>query len=426
MHELAGPVRPPASDGPLDTSQRIESIDVLRGVAVLGIFAMNLPIFALPGVAFFNPPAAGGFQGADYLAWLLGHTLLDMKMMAIFSMLFGAGVVLFAQRLEATGRRPGPVHARRMLWLLAIGMLHAYLLWFGDILVAYALVGLAIYPLRRWPPRRLVLLACAVLPVGMVLSGAQQAMFEAMRSATHGELAEAWREVAPMFEPTPESLAQEREKVLGGFFQRVRAHAPDVVMMQTWVFAVFIFWRVCGLMLLGMALGKLGVFSARRSPGFYRVMLLAGASIGGALVLVGVALNHALGFDPVAYFGVVGWFNYAGSVGVALAWVAAVMLLCQSRALPWLRRALAATGRMALTNYLAQSVFAAAVFYGWGLGLFGRFSRAELLAFVLAVWIVQPMLSVLWLARFRYGPMEWLWRCLTYARLEPIARVRQA
>jgi len=418
------PGKPSASQigplGPTGLGDRLDSIDTLRGVALLGIFVMNIPIFAFTGVAFFNPPAGGGFEGLNYLTWLVSHLFFDMKMMAIFSMLFGAGVVLMSERLAITGRSPRAVHYRRLLWLLAIGLVHAYLIWFGDILVAYALIGMMVYPLRRLHPRWLVLIAALLLPVGMVFSGLQQLLFETMRSAEDGGMADAWQDMSIMFYPTEASLKDESEDALAGFFGRALAHAPSVFFMQTWVFGTFVLWRVSALMMLGMALYKWGVFSAERPVGFYAKMLAICGLIGLGLVSAGVAVNHANGFDPVAFFGVVGWFNYLGSVGVALAWVALVMLICKSNVLRLLRASLAAVGRMALTNYLMQSLIGAFIFYGWGLGYFGQLSRIEYVPIILAVWSFQLLASPLWLARFRFGPMEWLWRSLTYWRLQPI------
>lgn len=422
----AGPSTHVSSDpgplGPTGRGDRASSIDTLRGVALLGIFVMNIPIFALTGTAFFNPPVAGGFEGVDYLTWLVSHVLFDMKMMAIFSMLFGAGVALMAERLAETGRKPASVHYRRMGWLLVIGMVHAYLIWFGDILVAYALVGMVVYPLRRLPAVWLAVVGCLLFPIGMALAGGQQLIFEMLRNSKDPSMVETWSEVGTMFFPTEASLETERQKVMGGFFERALAQAPDVVMMQTFVFALFIFWRVAGLMLLGMALHKWGVFKAKRSRAFYTAMLLVGGLLGGGLVGIGVALNHRNGFDPVAYFGVVGWFNYVGSIGVALAWVGLIMLICKAGVLGLARHALASVGRMAMTNYLMQSLIGAFIFYGWGLGSFGRLDRSELVPIVLGVWAFQLVVSPLWLERFRFGPMEWFWRCLTYWKIEPMRR----
>ena len=416
QHPEPGPL------GPTVRQDRFGSIDTLRGVALLGIFVMNIPVFALTGTAFFNPPVAGGFEGVNYLTWLASHLLFDMKMMAIFSMLFGAGVALMAERMAATGRSAAGVHYRRMGWLLVIGMVHAYVIWFGDILVAYALVGMLVYPMRRLPAVWLVVIAGSLLAVGMVLTGLQQAMFEWLRGSTQPDMVEAWAETKTMFFPTEDFLEEERGKALGGFFERIGANAGDVLFMQTYVFGAFIFWRVAALMLLGVALHKCGVFKAARSSRFYAILLVAGLVVGGGLVALGVSVNHANEFDPIAFFGVVGWFNYAGSVGMALAWIGLVMLVCKSGVLGIVRHALASVGRMALTNYLMQSLIGAFIFYGWGLGYFGQLDRIQYVPIVLGVWALQLILSPLWLFRFRYGPMEWLWRSLTYWRIQPISR----
>lgn len=422
---MAQPTPPPSAAepgplGPTSQTERFASIDTLRGVALLGIFLMNIPTFAFTGAAFFNPRVAGGFEGADYATWLVSHLFFDMKMMAIFSMLFGAGIALMAERLTETGRRAAGVHYRRMGWLLVIGMAHAYLIWFGDILVPYAIVGMIVYPLRRLPAKWLAVIACVLLPVAMVLSGLQQAMFEMMRASDDPEMIEAWRDVGNMFFPTEAYLEEERAKTLGGFFERAKGFAGDVAFMQIYVFGVFFVWRVAGLMLLGMALHKWGVFKAQCSSRFYAAMLLIGGVGGLGLVATGVVVNHRNGYDPVAFFGVVGWFNYVGSIGVALAWVALVMLLCKAGALGLLRRALAAVGQMALTNYLMQSVIGAFIFYGWGLGYFGQLNRIDLVPIVLGVWALQLVVSPLWLSHFRFGPMEWLWRSMTYWRAAPL------
>lgn len=419
------PLHEPGPLGPTVRQDRISSIDTLRGVALLGIFVMNIPIFALTGTAFFNPPVAGGFEGVNFMTWLFSHLLFDMKMMSIFSMLFGAGVALMAERMDGTGRSAIGVHYRRMGWLLLIGMIHAYVIWFGDILVAYALVGMIVYPLRRVPAVWLVVIAGVLLAVGMALTGLQQAMFEWMRTSTQPEAVEAWDETKTMFFPTEAFLQEERSNVLGGFFERIGANAMDVLFMQTYVFGAFIFWRVAALMMLGMALHKWGVFKAARSSRFYVSLMAAGLLVGGGLVTLGVFVNQANGFDPVAFFGVVGWFNYAGSIGMALAWIALVMLVCKAGVLGMVRHALASVGRMALTNYLMQSLIGAFIFYGWGLEYFGELSRSQLVPIILGVWALQLVLSPLWLWKFRFGPMEWLWRSLTYLRPAPMRRTER-
>ncbi|XHC24841.1 DUF418 domain-containing protein [Phycisphaerales bacterium ac7] len=192
--------------------------------------------------------------------------------------------------------------------------------------------------------------------------------------------------------------------------------------MQTYVLLTWAMWRVSAMMLLGMALFKWGVFSAQRSFRFYSILTGAGLLVGMPLILLGVSGMHASDFDPLRYFGVNGAFNAFGSVGIALAWVGLIMIVCKAAIAPQVRNGLAAVGRMAFTNYLMQSLIGATLFYGWGFGLFGQLSRSELLLVVVAVWAFQIAFSLIWLKRFRFGPMEWLWRSLTYWRIEPIAR----
>jgi len=400
-------LEPSSPLSPVGETGRIDSIDVLRGVALLGIFVMNIPTFALSQYAYFSPELHGGFEGADYWTWLLSHIFFEQKMMSIFSMLFGAGVVLFADRAIRRRGTAAGVHYRRMGWLLLIGMLHAYLIWHGDILVAYALVGMLVYPLFRLRPVFLLIIAAALLPISTILGVLFQ--WGAVYMQTEAEAGTEW-------------AVREWQEMSAGFYPDDQAMAPIVVEMQTFMLFFWGIWRIASMMLLGMALYKWGVFSAARSTRFYAIMIGAGLLTGVPLVLGGVSMMHSTDFDPIKFMGVNGAFNYFGSVGIALAWVGAIMLMCKSGVLSWLRAGLAAVGRMAFTNYLSQSLIAAFIFYGWGLGHFGSMSRSELLLIVLAVWVFQILFSTLWLSRFRMGPLEWLWRSLTYLRAQPILR----
>ncbi len=436
MAEMEG--LPPEAANPVIQRQRITSIDSLRGVALLGILVINIPFFALSHFGMFDPDAAGDFSGANYLTWLISHLFFDLKMMAIFSMLFGAGIVLMTDRArEKTGRSMG-VHYRRMAWLLLIGLIHAYLIWFGDILVLYAMCGMIIYPLRRLPAAALVVVGALTISVGLATNYGQGTFFEAARDAHDRALAKTeagetpdpfeaqmkivWPEISEDFNPTPQMLAEEREIMLDGYWGIRKHHAPEVVFWQTYIFLTFGIWRAGGLMLLGMGLYKLGVFSAQRSTALYGAMVVLGYAMGFPLIWIGAQKIVTHDFDFI-YFFRYGWnFNYLGSLFVALGHVGLVMLLCRMGALAWLMRALAAVGQMALTNYLMQSIICTLVFYGYGFGLWGSFTRFELIGFVLAVWAVQIIWSPLWLRAFRFGPFEWLWRSLTYWKWQPFRR----
>ncbi len=431
----SSPIAPTAA-APVQLIERIGSIDVLRGVALLGILVINIEFFALPSAMYFNPSLAGGFEGLDLLTWKAGYLFFLQKMMAVFSMLFGAGLVLLYDRIEAVGGKLKGLYYRRIFWLLVIGMLHAYFLWYGDILVSYAIVGLILFLFRRRSPRALIITGVCVLMFGMAVqwgAGFAQSMLReqayiAMEAQEAGEPLQAWQEdvlvqwaeMSAMFKPTPEELAHEIEQHRGSFAEVHSVRVAETVMMQTQGLLMFVLWRASGLMLLGMGLMKLGVFSGKRSKRFYAILVGVGYGLGVPLVWFGMEglIDH--GFDIIYRFQVGNQLNYVGGILVALGHVGVVMLLCQREALKWLTGRLAAVGRMALTNYLVQSILCTTLFYGYGAGLFGQLSRTALLGIVVAIWILQLVYSPIWLKRYRFGPAEWVWRSLTYWRRQPM------
>jgi uncharacterized protein len=222
--------------------------------------------------------------------------------------------------------------------------------------------------------------------------------------------------------PSEEKMAAEVEIYRGGWWGQMEHRAPTSFWLETAGLGLFTFWRACGLMLMGMALYKWGVITAGRSPAFYRRMALGGFGLGIPLVVWGMVyvLQRDFHFEATWLDG--GVFNYFGSLGVSLGYVALVMLWCISRAPGPVTRSLAAVGRMALTNYLMQTILCIFIFYGFGLGLFAYLSRSTLWLVVLAIWAFQMLVSPWWLARFRFGPFEWLWRTMTYLRPQPMRR----
>ena len=401
---------------PLRDRGRIASLDVLRGLAMLGILVLNIQAFAMPFSAYGNPLGYGTVEGADYWVFTLSMVLADMKFMAIFSMLFGAGMVLFVERLLETGRPAYAVHYRRMAWLLVIGLLHAYLLWYGDILVGYALCGMIVVWCRRLPPWVLLTAGLAMLVLGSMLFlglGGLMVKF-------------APEEMARMAFDSPsfqKELQDELNAYTGGWFVQMEHRAFASLMVQTIGFATFVLWRAGGLMLVGMALYRWGVFSARRSTRFYVGLLALGVFIGLPLSAVGLQMGWSQGWHPIKTKFLINQFNYWGSIPTALGWVAVVMLLVQSGVLKRFQHCLASVGRMALSNYLLQSIICTLIFYGHGFGQFGSWSRSEQMLLVLLLSVSQLIWSPLWLSTFRYGPFEWLWRSLTYCRPQPMRRV---
>lgn len=420
----AGPApcdRPGARGNPLPLAgsvpddQRIASIDVLRGVALLGILVVNIQSFSMISAAYLNPAAYGDLSGVHYGAWLVTHVLFEQKFMTIFSLLFGAGIALMADRREARGLSAGAIHYRRMAWLTIFGLLHAHLLWFGDILYFYGICGMLVYPLRRLP-RRVLLVAglgsLAVASMLFVVSGASMTYWPA-------EQLEAFERD---WLPDPQVVDEELATYRGTWLTQMTHRVPTALSFETLIFLTWGLWRAGGLMLIGMALFRERVFSAERSRSFYLSLIGAGLAAGLPLVLIGVVLNQRAGWVATysLFFG--SQFNYWGSVPVSLGYVGATMLVCQTGLVPRLSAALAAVGRTALSNYLLQTVICTTLFYGHGFGLFGSVERGGQILIVVAVWIVQLALAPLWLAHFRFGPAEWFWRALTYVTIPPLRR----
>ena len=427
---------------PVSSAERYFAVDVLRGFALLGILAMNIVSFGWPWPAYSNPMRGGGFSGIDRGIWFFNHLVFEEKMMTIFSMLFGAGLVLMDQRAEARGAKIVRVYYRRVLWLLAFGLVHSYLIWVGDILVLYAQCGLFLYFFRNLRPRTLIPLgiACLLVLVSIHLGFAATADYtkaaakrvEDQKAAgqkpdKHDEwLAEGWNNgFSKLISPTPEEELRgwnrELKAYRGDYRGIVRFRRPLLIFLQTFGFLIFgMGFMAIGRMLIGMGLMKLDVFSAARSRSFYVWMVALGYGIGMPLMIFDAIelIRHNFSHD----YGIHGgkFYNSFGSVVVALGHVGLLMLVVQSGALAWLTLRLAAVGRMALSNYLTHSLVCTTLFYGYGFGLFGTINRSGLAAIVLIIWVAQLLLSPIWLAHFRYGPAEWLWRSLTYGHPQPM------
>jgi uncharacterized protein len=397
---------------PVAPGDRIDSIDVLRGFAVLGIFVMNIQCFAMFGTVYSNPTYYGMIDGAGYWVWYFSHLFADQKFMTIFSLLFGAGIVLFASSKEDAGQPPRRYHYRRSGWLILFGLIHAYLIWAGDILFLYGVCALWVYPFRKARPSRLIVAGLVVLAIGFGIS------------MVFGATAPMWSEeqqqgfVEGSWQPPPDKLALESRAYTGSYVEQVRYRAPVALMWQTVTLLIWGVWRAGGLMLIGMAFCKLGVFGARRSGRFYTMLVLSGV-VGLAVVAFGINQFQSHDWDPFYSFFIGTQYNYWGSLLVSGSYIGGVLLICKSEKLRGVTRPFAAAGRMAFSNYIGQSLIAAFIFYGPGLGYFNQIDRVGQMLIVASVWVLQLIVSSLWLKRFRFGPLEWLWRSLTYGVRQP-------
>ncbi len=410
------PPSPVPAPSPVTAPERIDSLDVLRGVAVMGILIMNIQAFSMIGAAYMNPTAYGDLSGVNYWVWYFSHLLFDQKMMTIFSMLFGAGIVLMTERAEArTGHSEG-VHFRRMAWLLLFGLLHAHLLWYGDILYFYAMCGFLVYFCRKWPPYLLFIIGIAAISFAsliMLFFGYSMPMWP------ESEIASFQADWAPTQIKIEEELAVYR----GGWLGQLPDRSLNSFFMETFLLVINLLWRAGGVMLLGMALFKLRAFNAACSTAFYFGLIGIALLIGLPLTGFGIYQHEAHEWGIKYSFFLGGQFNYWGSILVALGWIGLVMLICKTPALRLITRPFAAAGQIALTNYLMQTIICTTIFYGHGFGHFGSFTRVEQLQTVLAIWAFQLILSPIWLHFFRFGPFEWVWRSLTYWRFQPMRRL---
>jgi uncharacterized protein len=379
----------------LHTTYRYPHLDLLRGIAILAILLPNMNGFGLPMAEFFQPGNWLELRATNIWAWGLVALLVDWKFLTLFALLFGAGIWLFAERLEARQENPGPIHYRRCRWLLLFGLMHAYLLWDGDILFSYALCAMVVWPLRAYSLRRQLFFCVAALGLSSLVYWALLANVPADAD----------------FFPSEEVQA-EVEAMRGAWLSQwpVRARYAFESQVEILLFG----WRIVGLMLLGMVLMRTGLLLPPRR--FSRMALLGVFLLGALLTSAGIvgSLRHDFATD----FLVVGYFQYHywGSVFMALGYAGAVLLWSQTSALLGLRRRLEAVGRTAFSCYILQSVICTTVFYGHGLGLFGTLDRLQLVAVAVSVWVFLLWLAPWWLSRFNFGPLEWLWRGMTYRR----------
>ncbi|HEX7858896.1 MAG TPA: DUF418 domain-containing protein [Verrucomicrobiae bacterium] len=392
-------------------SKRIGAIDVLRGVAVLGILLMNIQSFSMVESAYMNPGSYGDFTGLNAVVWALGRLFADQKFMTLFSLLFGAGLVLMAEKAVANGRRPSAAHYRRMVVLLGVGLAHAYLLWYGDILTIYAVCGLVVYLVRKWRPAILFGIGVAFVLVGAAIFGVLQLTFDYWPHEVMAEVESLWN-------PTPDRTQWQLDIYREGYMRQFEHRVPTTFSFQTQTFLMLFFWRVSGLMLIGMALFKWKVLGAYRTAGFYKRMLVFGLLVGLPIEACGMYYMNALDWDVrVMIPGML--FNYFSSLFIAAAYIGIVMLIHQSGRFSAFERKMSAVGRMAFTNYIMQTLICTMLFYGQGFGLFGHLERWQQVLVVVAVWVLQVLWSEWWLKRFENGPLEWFWRCATYMRVMP-------
>lgn len=394
---------------PTAPSERILSIDVLRGFAVLGILIMNIQSFSMIKAAYINPEAYGDLMGINKWIWIVSHFLADEKFMSIFSILFGAGIIMLWQRSVGKGLKAGPIHYRRNFWLLVFGLLHAYLIWYGDILVSYSLCAFLVYVFRKQKPKTLIIISISFFIIPVLIQLFAGYTLPLWPKADYNDNLQSWL-------PAADIIQKEIRAMQGSWNMVMEQRFGDAFFMQTFLFFYQSFWRVVSMMLLGMALYKWGILSASRSRKFYSRMFFIGLIVGYAIVAYGIYSNFEAQWtvEYSMFFGT--QFNYFGSVGVAMGYIGLIMLISKSDFFKGFKRVLSAVGKMAFTNYILMSVICTLIFYGYGLGYYGEIDRVHQSLIVAGIWLIILSISPIWLKYYKYGPIEWLWRGLTYLR----------
>lgn len=394
---------------PTGQKSRINQLDILRGFALLGILIMNIQSFSMPGAAYLNPTVWGDLQGVNLIVWTASNILADSKFMGLFSILFGAGVCLFAERALQKNGSSTLLHYKRNFWLLIFGLLHAHFIWYGDILVCYALCAFWVYWFRNKSVRFLIISSLLCLSIASLYS-----LFVNFALNNNYVPQDGIEEILYFWRPNQTQLAAEISAYAGNFFEQTQRRSHDAFFLETQVFLSTNMWRAGGMMLLGMALYKNGVLTGKRTNTFYFWLILIGLIIGFSLSSYGVVQNFSNHFDVNYSMFLGNQFNYWGSIFTTLGYIGIVNLIINKGLIKSLQRRLAAVGQMAFTNYIVHSLICTFIFYGFGLGLFSQVERTYQILVVVFIWILQLWYSPIWLKNYRFGPLEWMWRSLTY------------
>ena len=402
IDDTAAPAPPPPQ------KDRIRLLDAARGLAILGILPCNMPDFAYPlgvGEAVRSWPHGTGW--ATLAGWAVTQIFFQRKFVSLFSMMFGVSVFLVGGERSDKGR--GSILRKRLLWLLLIGLVHCFAIWWGDVLVTYALGGLILLLMRSWSPRKLLI-------TGVIIWIAFNTLVAA------GTIASAFMKQPDVAKNIASNLKHIAEYQGHGVLGSLLANAKDGLNAQ--MGQPFIVTSLLGLMCIGLAAYKWGVFTGEARRGAYWALLGGGML---ALAVVGVSMGSELAWGiPPATGPLIGWMQMLLAPLTSLGYVAALYFAVTSKLFRFIPNVLAPVGQMAFTNYLTQSILMTALFYpGRGPGLYGQVDRPGLWAICIAVWVLQIIWSHLWLQHFTMGPLEWAWRRL-YRGSTPLRRSASA
>jgi uncharacterized protein len=435
-------VSPVASFQPVAQADRIETVDILRGIALLGILMMNIPAFAMP--EYFSKSFRSDTSNINFWVDAVVTVLFEGKMRALFSMIFGVGILLFTTKKERTGKSVVGLYYRRMGWLILFGLVDAHLLlWFGDILYLYGVCGLLAFLFRKVKP---AYLAIGVPLVALIDFTSGTFFYQNMREKLlgykeakaaqdhHQTLTEQqkkamtdWRAIQKEFLPNKAEVAEHTRSMKSDYTTVAKYLRPLSWDFQT-KYLAYAVWDPLALMLLGMALFKWGYFAGKWPRRRYVQIMLVGYGIGLPLVIFNY-YNSFIHFPNVAarlaYMEThaISWMSLIypfQRILLVMAHASLIIMLISSGVAQSFLKRLAAVGQMAFTNYVMHTVICTFIFFGYGLNYFAELQYYQLFFIVAGIWVLQLIVSPIWLKHFQFGPLEWCWRSLTYWQRQPL------
>ena len=384
------------------STNRIDSLDLIRGVAILGILIMNITSFSQIGMAYLNPKLGAGIEGIN--GWIHSFAFLfaDMRFMSVFSILFGAGMMLFVQNIEQKGLKPIKYHYKRMFLLLGFGLIHAHLIWMGDILVPYAICGCLVFLIRNWSSKALVAMASIFFMIPIVMN---LLMYCTLSPSELGEIyGGIWN---------PES-SNEIQAYQSSYLGQMEARSQGAYYLETSQLLSEGLWRYSAMMITGILLFRLEWFKAIKGGAYYLRFGLVFLITGLVISASGLYLSYERLWEGAWSMTVGHQFTYIASFFMALSYISILVFWSTVDRGRVIQNLLKKVGRMAFTNYIMSSIVCTFIFYGHGLGYFAQFDRAQQWGVVLFVWVLILLLSNWVMSRYRQGPLEFIWRKLTY------------
>ena len=401
---------------------RHPELDALRGFAVMGILAMNIAAFALPLASYSNPAAGGPPTSSDLTTWFFNFIFIDSKMRSLFSMLFGASTLLMIERALPGPHSAAGAHYLRMFWLLTFGCIHFYLIWFGDILVNYAMSGCLLYLLRNISVKALWRWAIGLFAVQFLYVGAFALLLVAAATAdATPQMKELLQEMNRAMGVDAAQTAIELRLYRGGYAEIV-AHRTGEMLAYPFVSFFQYGLETLGLMVTGMALFRGGFMTGKWEAARYRNWARTCLAIAIPPLAAMAWWNFSSDFSVDVVFGTSFAWSMPFDVFMAIGYAAIIVMMCKVTGSAPIIERVAAAGRMAFTNYLTTSIVMTTIFYGYGLGLYGSVGRTALYLFCFGMWAAILMWSKPWLTHYHYGPLEWLWRSLSRFELQPFRR----